>query len=74
MSGTKVLDDHPEYAHKQLTILWIDCKNKKQVISDLKVKDLQVVEGEVVAIIPNVAFRAFWVHRINFLLVVEKVV
>jgi hypothetical protein len=37
-------------------------------------KFLNDLEGEVVAIIPNVAFRAFWVHRINFLLVVEKVV
>jgi hypothetical protein len=27
-----------------------------------------------VAIIPNVAFKAFWVQQINFLLIVEKVV
>jgi len=29
--------------------------------------------GEVVAIVPNVAIRPFWVHRIDFLLVVERV-
>ena len=35
---------------------------------------LNSLAGEVVAIIPNVAFKAFWVHQINFLLIVEKVV
>jgi len=34
---------------------------------------LNSLTGEVVAIIPNVAFKAFWVHQINFLLIVEKV-
>jgi len=29
--------------------------------------------GEVIAIIPNVNIRPFWVHKINFLLIVEKV-
>ncbi len=33
---------------------------------------LNNLTGEVVAIIPNVAFKAFWVHQINFLLIVEK--
>ena len=33
---------------------------------------LNNLEGEVVAIIPNVAFAFFWVHRVDFLLVVEK--
>lgn len=48
---------------------------------DLKMsKDQQRLEnflnnlrGEVVAVIPNVAFKAFWVHVVNFLYVVEKV-
>jgi hypothetical protein len=35
---------------------------------------LNNLTGEVVAIIPNVAFKAFWVQQINFLLIVEKVV
>ena len=34
---------------------------------------LSNLEGEVVAIIPNVAFLAFWVHHVNFLLIVEKI-
>ncbi len=34
---------------------------------------LNSLTGEVVAIIPNVAFKAFWVHKINFLLIVEKI-
>ena len=49
MSGTKVLDDHPEYAHRQLTISWIDCKGKKNIKSDLEIEGLQVTDGEVVA-------------------------
>jgi hypothetical protein len=28
--------------------------------------------GEVVAIIPNVAVRPFWIHQVDFLLIVEK--
>ncbi len=35
---------------------------------------LNNLTGEVVAIIPNVAFKAFWVHQVNFILIVEKVV
>ncbi len=34
---------------------------------------LNNLKGEVVAIIPNVAFKAFWVHQINFLLIVENI-
>lgn len=33
---------------------------------------LNGLEGEVVAIVPNVRMRAFWVHEVDFLLVVEK--
>lgn len=33
---------------------------------------LNGLEGEVVAIIPNVTMGAFWVHRIDFLLIVER--
>lgn len=34
---------------------------------------LSNLEGEVVAIIPNVTMLAFWVHHVNFLLIVEKI-
>jgi hypothetical protein len=34
---------------------------------------LNSLEGEVVAIIPNVTLGAFWAHRVDFLLIVEKV-
>jgi hypothetical protein len=34
---------------------------------------LNNLEGEIVAIIPNVAMSFFWIHHVNFLLVVEKV-
>jgi hypothetical protein len=34
---------------------------------------LNNLEGEVVAIIPNVSMKAFWMHQVNFLLIVEKV-
>ncbi len=33
---------------------------------------LNGVEGEIVAVIPNVTLGFFWAHRVNFLLVVEK--
>jgi len=29
--------------------------------------------GEVVAIVPNVGIQPFWVHKVDFLLIVEKV-
>jgi hypothetical protein len=34
---------------------------------------LNSLEGEVVSIVPNVTFGPFWVHRVDFLLIVEKV-
>lgn len=34
---------------------------------------LNSLEGEIVAIIPNVTISFLWVHKIDFLLVVEKV-
>lgn len=34
---------------------------------------LNNLKGEVVAIVPNVAISIFWVHRIDFLLIIEKV-
>ncbi len=34
---------------------------------------LNNLEGEIVAIIPNVTVSFFWIHRVDFLLIVEKV-
>lgn len=34
---------------------------------------LNSLAGEIIAIIPNVTMGAFWIHRVDFLLVVEKV-
>jgi hypothetical protein len=34
---------------------------------------LNNLEGEIVAIIPNVTMSFFWIHRVDFLLIVEKV-
>jgi hypothetical protein len=31
------------------------------------------LEGEIVTIIPNVTMSAFWIHKVDFLLIVEKV-
>ncbi len=33
---------------------------------------LDNLRGEVVAIIPNVTLKAFWVHQVDFVLIVEK--
>ena len=33
---------------------------------------LNSLEGEVVSIVPNVTMKAFWVHVVDFLLVVER--
>ena len=33
---------------------------------------LNNLKGEVIAIIPNVQIRPFWVHQIDFLIIVEK--
>jgi len=37
-------------------------------------KFLNSLEGEIIAIIPNVTLGFLWAHRIGFLLIVEKVV
>jgi len=34
---------------------------------------LNSLEGEVVAIVPNVTIMFFWIPYVNFLLIVEKV-
>ena len=34
---------------------------------------LNNLKGEVVSITPHVAFRAFWVHVIDYVLITEKV-
>ncbi len=34
---------------------------------------LNSLEGEIVAIIPNVSISFLWVHRVDFLLIVEKI-
>jgi len=33
---------------------------------------LNSLEGQVIAIVPNVAIWFFWAHRVDFLLIVEK--
>ncbi len=33
---------------------------------------LNTLEGEIIAIIPNVTLGALWAHRVDFLLIVEK--
>jgi len=35
---------------------------------------LNDLEGEVIAIIPNINIQPFWVHTVNFVLIVEKVI
>ena len=34
---------------------------------------LNTLDGEVVSIIPNVSLKAYWIHQVDFLLIVEKV-
>ena len=34
---------------------------------------LNSLEGEIIAIIPNITIYIFWAHRVDFLLIVEKV-
>ena len=34
---------------------------------------LNNLEGEVIAIVPNIAIAYLWAHRVDFLLIVEKV-
>jgi len=36
-------------------------------------KFLNNLKGEVIAIVPNVTLGFFWAHRVDFLLIVEKV-
>ncbi|HLE29014.1 MAG TPA: hypothetical protein VI793_12900 [Anaerolineales bacterium] len=33
---------------------------------------LNSLEGEIIAIFPNVAMGFLWIHRVDFLLIVEK--
>jgi hypothetical protein len=33
---------------------------------------LNTLKGEVVAIIPNVSIWVFWIHRVDFVLIIEK--
>jgi hypothetical protein len=35
---------------------------------------LNNLDGEVISIIPNISLQAFWVHKVDFLLIVEKVI
>jgi hypothetical protein len=34
---------------------------------------LNNLQGEVIAIVPNVTVSFFWIHRVDFLLIVEKI-
>ncbi len=34
---------------------------------------LNSLEGDVVSVVPNVTMKAFWVHVVDFVLVVERV-
>jgi hypothetical protein len=34
---------------------------------------LNSLEGEIVAIIPNISVWVFWIHHVDFLLIVEKI-
>ena len=43
MSGTKVLDDHPEYIMTYLDISWVKCEDKKSI-------DMALEDGNVVAV------------------------
>ena len=33
---------------------------------------LNSLEGEVVSVVPNITMKAFWVHDVDFVLVVER--
>ena len=33
---------------------------------------LNNLKGEIVAIIPNIEVQIFWIHKVDFLLIVEK--
>jgi len=34
---------------------------------------LNNLTGEIIAVIPNVTMGFFWIHRVDFLLIVEKI-
>ena len=34
---------------------------------------LNNLDGEVIAIIPNITLWFYWIHKVNFILIVEKV-
>jgi len=34
---------------------------------------LNGLDGEVVAVVPNVTVHVFWIHKVDFLLIVEKI-
>ncbi len=34
---------------------------------------LNNLKGEIVAIIPNISLWFFWIHRVDFLLIVERI-
>jgi hypothetical protein len=36
-------------------------------------KFLNSLDGEIVSIIPNVNMKAYWIHQVDFLLIVEKI-
>jgi hypothetical protein len=36
-------------------------------------KFLNSLQGEVVAIVPNVTLGVLWAHRVDFLLIIEKI-
>ena len=33
---------------------------------------LNSLKGEIVAIIPNISIQIFWIHKVDFLLIIEK--
>lgn len=35
---------------------------------------LNSLDGQIIAIIPNVTMGFFWIHRVDFLLIVEKAI
>jgi hypothetical protein len=48
--------------------------NLKMTQDEAKLEQfLNGLEGEIVAIVPNVSIWFFWVHRVDFVLIVEKV-
>ncbi len=46
---------------------------ERDLIADKLEQFLNTLEGTVVSIIPNVSIKAFWIHQVDFLLIVEKV-